>query len=309
MSQYLTDENISNENLITEIISSSNLPFLQGGLSRLNGGSKSFAFSVNGYVVRFPKAEVIWQSQQQEAQISELLQANLSDKWKSKVTKVSCCEASDYPFAYHKMIKGKICDNIRGETDYNTCFANLSDMQKDLLAADIADFLTELHRIKANIFNPMAENWNFLLKSDFDYEACKFLLAKYTKQQINLDDFVCDIVQDDFVVAHNDMSGSNLAVDETQEHILQGILDFGNAGLMPRINEFFPYYKISRRLARQIISCYNEQNTAKINQQAADYMLLVYCGYFLDLREKQGKEPFQFILSILQNFIQDYKGK
>ena len=87
MLKYLTQENADDIDFIKNILSNSNLPYLIGEPIRLIGGSKSFAYQVNGYVVRFPKAEIIWQSQQQEAEISELLQANLPDKWKNKVTK------------------------------------------------------------------------------------------------------------------------------------------------------------------------------------------------------------------------------
>lgn len=114
MLKYVTQENADDIEFIKNILSKSNLSYLIGKPIRLVGGSKSFAYRVNDYVVRFPKAEIIWQSQQLEVKTSELLQAKLPDKWKNKVTNVVCCSTSEYPFAYHKIIKGKICDNIRG---------------------------------------------------------------------------------------------------------------------------------------------------------------------------------------------------
>lgn len=302
---YFNEKTIENQSLIKSVLQASGLSFLQGEISRLTGGSKSYAFQVNDYVVRFPKAEIIFQSLQQESEISGLLQKNLSPRWQDKVTKVCCCAQIDYPFAYHKWIKGKICDNLRGETEHNTCYNNLSDEQKTYFAADVADFLTELHTIKSSATNPMAENWNFLNKEDFDYKLCRNLLHKYSHKQIDLDNFATNISDNNFVFAHNDMSGSNLAVDENQTHILQGILDFGNAGFMPLINEFFPYYKINRRLARQIILSYNKKSRQQINLQKTDYIALAYCGYFLCQTEKQEKPPFRFILSILENFAAD----
>ena len=134
MKKYLTQENADDIDFVKNILSNSELSYLIGNPVHLVGGSKSFAYQVNNFVVRFPKAEIILQSQQQEAKISELLQENLPDKWKNKVTNVVCCSTSEYPFAYHKIIKGKICDNIRGETDYNTCYANLSDNQKKIIS-------------------------------------------------------------------------------------------------------------------------------------------------------------------------------
>lgn len=308
MYSYLAQENADDIEFIKNILSKSNLSYLIGKPIRLVGGSKSFAYRVNDYVVRFPKAEIIWQSQQLEAKISKLLQAKLPDKWKNKVTKVTCCSTFEYPFAYHKIIKGKICDNIRGETDYNTCYDNLSESQKKLLAKDIAEFLEALHSIPTDIANPLAENWNFTNKADFDYELCKSMLLKYSNNKINLDDFKNDIANDDIVFAHNDMSGSNLILDEQQDNVLQGILDFGNAGIMPRINEFFPYYKINRHLARQIIDEYNQISNIKVNQSSADYTILAYLGYIMYNQEKQGKTVSSFALMILNNFMCDLYG-
>ena len=308
MLKYLTQENADDIEFIKNILSKSNLSYLNGKPIRLVGGSKSFAYQVNDFVVRFPKVEIIWQSQQLEVKISELLQAKLPDKWKNKVTNVVCCSTSEYPFAYHKIIKGKICDNIRGETSYNTCYDNLSESQKKLLAQDIAEFLVSLHSIPTEITNPMAENWNFTSKPDFDYELCKSVLLKYSDNKINIDDFKCNIANDDLVFAHNDMSGSNIVLDEQQDNVLQGILDFGNAGIMPRINDFFPYYKINRHLARHIISAYNEISSIKINQSSADYTVLVYLGYIMYNQEKQGKTMSSFALMILNNFMCDLYG-
>lgn len=308
MLKYLNQDNADDIEFIKRILSKSNLSYLIGNPIRLIGGSKSFAYRVNDYVVRFPKAEIIWQSQLQEAQISELLQENLPDKWKNKVTNVTCCSTSQYPFAYHKIIKGKICDNVRGETDYNTCYDNLTESQKKLLAQDIAEFLVALHSIPTDITNPMAENWNFTNKADFDYELCKLVLLKYSNNKVNLDDFKSEIVNDDIVFTHNDMSGSNILLDETKDNVLQGILDFGNAGIMPRINEFFPYYKINRHLARQIIDEYNQISNIKVNQPSVDYTVLVYLGYIMYNQEKQRKTVSRFALTILNNFISDLYG-
>lgn len=308
MLKYLTQENADDIEFIKNILSKSNLSYLIGKPIRLVGGSKSFAYLVNDYVVRFPKAEIIWQSQQLEAKISKLLQTRLPDKWKNKVTNVVCCSTSEYPFAYHKIIKGKICDNIRGETSYNTCYDNLSKSQKKLLAKDIAELLVALHSIPTDITNPMAENWNFTNKADFNYELCKSVLLKYSNNKINIDNFKCNIASDDVVFTHNDMSGSNIILDETKDNVLQGILDFGNAGNMPRINDFFPYHKINRQLSRDIIAVYNQISNTKISQQMADYIVLLYLGYIMYNQEKQGKTVSSFALMILSNFMSDLYG-
>lgn len=95
------------------------------------------------------------------------------------------------------------------------------------------------------------------------------------------------------------------AVASLKDNVLQGILDFGNAGNMPRINDFFPYYKINRQLSRDIIAVYNQISNTKISQQMADYIVLVYLGYIMYNQEKQGKTVSSFALMILSNFMSD----
>ncbi len=53
------------------------------------------------------------------------------------------------------------------------------------------------------------------------------MLLKYSDNKINIDDFKCNIANDDLVFAHNDMSGSNIVLDEQQDNVLQGIRDVG----------------------------------------------------------------------------------
>ncbi len=307
MLKFLSQENADNIDFVTNLLSLTNLPHLVGTPIRLVGGSKSFAYRINDYVVRFPKAEIIWQSQQLEAKISNLLQENLPDKLKNKITDIVCYSKLEYPFTYHKIIKGKICDNIRGETEYNTCYANLSKTQKTLLAEEIAELLAAIHSISTDITNTMADNWNFTQKPDFDYNLCKSALLKYSDNKINLDDFKCNI-DNNMVFAHNDMSGSNIILDETQENALQGVLDFGNAGIMPQINDFLPFYKIDRHLAKHIIYAYNQISNIKINQSQADYLTLSYLGYIIYNQEQQGNAPFNFLLIILKNIISDLQN-
>lgn len=50
---------------------------------------------------------------------------------------------------------------------------------------------------------------------------------------------------------------------------------------------------------------YNQKSSKPIFLQETDYIALVYCGYSLCQSEKQGKPPFGFILTMLDNFIKD----
>lgn len=303
---YFNQDTIRDTKLIRSVLQESGLSFLTEEIICLPGGSKSFALQIDNYVVRFPKSKSVYQSLRREALISKILQKNLSTKQRCKTPEIHCYDNVSHPFSLHKTIKGKICDYIRGETEYNTRYENLSAEQKNLLADDIADFLTELHAIKSIVKNPLSEDWNFFQKEDFNQSACRNALLKYSGGQIDLKNFRSDFSSSDIVFAHNDMSGSNLIINKKSPHVLRGIIDFGNAGFMPRLNEFFPYYKIHRHLARGVIEHYNHKNGGIINQTAVDYMALGCLGYFLNKSEKQSKPPSGILLKMLENFIDDF---
>ena len=63
MLKYLTQQNADDIGFIKNILFNSKLSYLVEEPVRLVGGSKSFAYQVNDYVVRFPKDEIVWQSQ------------------------------------------------------------------------------------------------------------------------------------------------------------------------------------------------------------------------------------------------------
>ena len=79
---YLTKEKAQDLNLIKEIIAKAGY---KGEVRALVGGSKSFAFAVGDDVVRFPKAEVIWQIMQRENQILREILPLISHKFKNKI--------------------------------------------------------------------------------------------------------------------------------------------------------------------------------------------------------------------------------
>ena len=302
---YFNSETIRDKKRIKAVLNEAGLSCSTDETTFLPGGATSFAIKINDYVIRFPKSDDVCQSLRQEAKLSKFLQKHLPFRLRKKITQIRWNEDVSYPFSCHKMIKGKICDHCRGETDHNTLYDNLSPSQQDLLAADIADFLTELHTIKKNNTNPMSEDWNCFIKDDFDQDACRNALLKYSADKIDLNKFTAKIPSCDFVFAHNDMSGSNLIIDEKRPRVLQGVIDFANAGFMPRINEFFPYYKIHRGLARRIIVHYNDKNGNIINQTAIDYLALGYFGYVLNSQEKRGGKPSAVLLEMLKRFIDD----
>ena len=79
-------------------------------------------------------------------------------------------------------------------------------------------------------------------------------------------------------LCHNDLSWSNILLNPEEEDVLAGIIDFGNTVVMPKYQDFFPLYKISRKLAIDTLKEYNKITSSPIEQKQIDFMALSYIG-------------------------------
>ena len=271
---------------------------------RLIGGSRSFCFSVNNFVVRFPKDKVIWQTMKREKIIIDTIIPHLNTDLKKKVHKIELVEGM-MPFSYLKKIHGKICDN-RGETTYSTLYKNLSDSQKEDLARSLAQFLALMHKIDCKkIKIPKAtetiDRWDKSFAPDFDENKVKNILFRVSNGKINLDDYRPKKMNMEKALCHNDLSGSNILIDPTKKEILQGIIDFGNTCIMPKYQDFFPLYKINRELALNALNYYNSYFDKKIERNQLDQMALSYIGY--ELLKSKDKEIGPYFSRLLEPFL------
>ena len=101
--------------------------------------------AVGDDVVRFPKAEVIWQIMQRENQILREILPLISNKFKNKIHQISLVEG-EYPFSVVKRFIGKICDNRDDEVNV----LKVQDLPKDKqenLAQNLAEFFAMMHKI------------------------------------------------------------------------------------------------------------------------------------------------------------------
>ena len=71
LSQYLTQKNADDLNFIKQILHKSGFLNVQN-IIRLRSGSRSVAYYADGYIVRFPKAEIIWQTMKREKNIIDI---------------------------------------------------------------------------------------------------------------------------------------------------------------------------------------------------------------------------------------------
>lgn len=296
--QFITSETADNLDLICKILADDGFKSIQK-IIRLPSGSRSFAYLIGDYVVRFPKAEVIWQTMEREKAVIDTVYPFLMPYFEGKIHKIELVKGI-YPFSVSKRFYGKICDG-RPESDYAVLYQNLKPLQKQKLAQDLAMFFHIMHQInytKLNIPEPTEaiDNWDVTLRADFDYAEVREALLPH---KIDLDDYKQTLPNIDKALCHNDLSGSNLLLNPESDDILSGIIDFGNAIVMPKYQDFYPLYKISRKLATDVLNEYNKLTTSKIEQKQTDFMALCYIGYGL----AQNKDnPSPYFLKLLKLF-------
>lgn len=301
---FLTAEQAEDLDEVRQIISDTGI--MVRTIERLPGGSRSVAYAVDNLLVRFPKAEIIWRTMQREKQIIDVAFPFIEEKMPDKVHKIELI-AEEYPFSVSKRFSGKICDN-RGEGKHTTGYDSLNAMQKENLARQIAKFFALMHSIDydalaippvdAGIIEAM-ESWDVTKRPDFDRDKIKTALLQYSSNRINLDDYPPQEEDEIEALCHNDLSGSNILVDTENYNVLNGIVDFGNARVVPIVQDFFPLYKIDRRLAEDVLKIYNKIIVHGVSQKQIDGLALRYIGYGLT---RCGETPSPYLLRLLKMF-------
>lgn len=298
---YLTQENADSLDFIKQILSKSGFPNIQN-IIRLQSGSRSVAYYADDYIVRFPKAEIIWQTMKREKNVIDMVYPHLVPTFANKIHKIDLIEC-EYPFSVSKRFYGKICDG-RPESEYATLYQNLTVTQQKKLAYDLAVFFNLMHQIdykNLNIPEPneAIDNWDVTSRNDFDLKKAQETLLPY---KINLNNYKSAHLNISKALCHNDLSGSNLLLNTEKDNVLSGIIDFGNTVVMPKYQDFFPLYKIARKLAIDTLAEYNNITSYPIEQRQIDFMVLSYIGFGL-AQSKDGSSPY--FLKLLQPFLEE----
>ncbi len=267
---------------ITSLLNESGLKKIKI-LRRLPGGSRSFAYQADHFVIRFPKTPAVFREMRREKKIIDELYPQISGEYRKKIHRLFL-EEGEYPFSYLEKFSGKICDN-RPKSRFTTSYKNLTNKQKKLLAQELAEFFIILHSLnigdlKAAQKNDTVNEWDFTKRPDFKYAEIQEALAQYTDHQIDLDQYQIDTVTKK-AFCHNDLSGSNMLITTSKQHILNGVIDFARACITSTRNDFIPLYKIDRQLVVDTLTLYNKTAICPIEQQQTDYLILVYIGYCL----------------------------
>lgn len=296
---FITLETADNIDLIRKIFIDSGFSGIHN-ITRLQSGSRSVAYYVDDYIVRFPKAKVIWQTMEREKAVIDTIYSHLMPYFENKIHKIELIDGI-YPFSISKRFSGKICDG-RPESDYAVLYQNIKPEQQLKLAQDLALFFHLMHQIdhtKLDITEPTEaiDNWDVTIRANFNYVKTREALLPH---KIDLNDYKPASSNTDKALCHNDLSGSNLLINPENNDILSGIIDFGNAIVIPKYQDFYPLYKISRKLAVDVLNEYNKLTTSKIEQKQTDFMALCYIGYGLALNKDN---PSPYFLKLLKLFL------
>lgn len=283
-------------------LSDFDLPFATDNAVELSGGSRSKGYRVNEWIVRIPVRDDSLEEQKREAEISALMQKYLPVHLKSKVTNVRF----NGKCAYHKEIQGDLLEAYQIKNNYSA----MDSKQRHQLASDIAELLAAVHNIPlekvqaaTQKYAKTCRNENKTVQNDFDYSTAKENISDVSGGKINLDTFKTAIPTDGLALCHNDLHAGNMIIKDGK---LNGFIDFGEAGINPRINDFFHLYRLDRDLAVDVIKEYNKLSDYKIDIKAADYQFLSNTGYTLEKRKDRPSFKPE-VGKILKNFAGSYQ--
>lgn len=278
------------------------LPFATENAVELSGGSRFKGYCVGGYIVRIPLREDSLMEQMREAEISALMQEYLPENLKNKVTHVRF----NGKCAYHKEIQGDLLEAYQVKNNYST----MDSKQRHQLASDIAELLAAVHNIPlekvqavTQKYAKICRNENKTVQNDFDYSTAKEHILEVSNGKINLDNFKTTIPTDGLALCHNDLHAGNMVVKDNK---LSGLIDFGEAGINPRITDFFHLYRLDRDLAVDVIKEYNKISDYKIDVKAADYQFLSNTGHTLEKRKDRPSFKPE-VAKVLENFAGSYQ--
>ena len=186
----------------------------------------------------------------------------------------------------------------------------MDSKQRHQLASDIAELLEAVHNIPlekvqavTQKYAKICRNENKTVQNDFDYSTAKEHILEVSGGKINLDNFKTSIPTDGLALCHNDLHAGNMVVKDKK---LSGFIDFGEAGVNPRITDFFHLYRLDRDLAVDVIKEYNKISDYKIDVKAADYQFLSNTGYTLEKRKDRPSFKPE-VAKVLENFAGSYQ--
>lgn len=299
---------------LKKVSSEENLPFCvtdNTKVQRFCDGGQSLPLNIGDeIVVKMPKSEETFADMKFEGIATEICSRYVHG---TNISTVMVYERDDYSFVTDKLIKGKTMD--MGERGNNVHYSQLSEKQKDLLAADLASFLYEMHRIPIDEkgiipdrYNNPDKHKNIRYFDEAQVNENKLTLLGYG---INLDRYPQQ--EEDLVCSHMDLHGRNIAIDETKDHVLQGVFDFGLCGFNKRSADFVKLYTIDRELGRKTIDAYNKISPQKVDVRNVEGQFLAWCAGNIRkakelLKNEKYAEDGKKIMNVAGMYLANFKS-
>jgi len=205
--------------------------FPDSAIRFIGEGWSSVAFQADDKIIRFPRTTL--REYIKERDICDFIRQRIS----FQIPDISIAEDAEYPYAVHRAVPGE---------PYSSKYRRgLDAAARDLLAADYAKFLAELHAIDAKeIAGKVPMSRPEVCYPDFSYpkfgKIAPFLTPYFSNDKLRT---LQDIYEraigaktEDFVLCHRDVSGRNSTLDKNNR--LAGVFDWGFAGIYERAQEF-----------------------------------------------------------------------
>jgi len=173
----------------------------------------SYAFEVGNKIIRIPKNKYATDGYRMEEKILQYLRGRIS-------VDIPNVQIIETPFFHtvHKKLEGKYWSGKE--------YINKTEIEKDALAYDCAQFFSELHssditKIDTQLreIHPIRYNLETYLSADFSIDE--------RKKIIQVTDILFTI--GDKVLIHNDFYCDNFFIDDNYR--LKSVIDFGNGGV------------------------------------------------------------------------------
>ncbi len=255
--EYTPDfaKNVLNE-CFPELIISSIIPFGEGHDCK--------AFLVNDtYVFKFPKSEKANNNLQKELRVLRFLKGKLPLEIPQVIFSSNKSSLLPYLIIGYKQIKGRILTP--------ELYQSFTDMEKENLAKQIADFLRILHSLEIPCnFTDLEDN--FIEGMMIDYEDIKssvFGRINDKSKNFAITYYSNAIHNPDFknprtALIHNDLSCNHILIDEIENKAI-GIIDFGDAAVTDIDLDFVYLFEdseeeIGHKFGGKVLHYYKHEN-------------------------------------------------
>lgn len=191
-------------------------------ISLLGSGWSSIAFQVDNMIVRFPKQDLY--DYKKEQAVCNFLR----DKTSILIPDTEICMGM-YPYVKHEKICGKHWDNVT--------LKQLSDNSRDLLAQDIAMFLSTIHAHSCSYTAPAFIPVHYQCLKQSILKNCSYTLLKNIR---TIYDLATKLPNQNTVLIHGDFFSQNSILNKNNR--LYGVFDWCNCGAGDPIADFIPLY-------------------------------------------------------------------